>query len=219
MAEIITLSPESREQAFSRCREAIRAGGIIAYPTDTFYGLGVDPRDERAVRRLFEVKGRSESRPILLLIPDADAVNAWAAGVSTSAHLLMHRFWPGPLTLVFAARPDVLPQLTGGLGRIGLRVPGDERTRSLLRFLGCGLTGTSANRSGGRNPRTAAEVNRDIGDRIDLILDGGPSKAAAPSTVVDASTEPPRIIRRGALDVADLFAQRSSPDADPREKA
>jgi L-threonylcarbamoyladenylate synthase len=219
MAEIITLSQEFREQAFSRCREVIRAGGIVAYPTDTFYGLGVNPCDAGAVRRLFEVKGRSEGQPILLLIPDDSAVSAWAAEVSASAHRLMQRFWPGPLTLVFTARPDVLPQLTGGTGRIGLRVPGDERTRSLLRFLGCCLTGTSANRSGGRNPRTAAEVSRDIGDRVDLILDGGPSEAAAPSTVVDTSTEPPQLIRRGAVDVADLFAQRSSPDADSRGTA
>jgi L-threonylcarbamoyladenylate synthase len=219
MADIILLSQGSWEQAFSRCRETIRAGGIVAYPTDTFYGLGVDPRDARAVRRLFEAKGRSEDQPVLLLIPDASAVSDWAAEISASAHRLMQRFWPGPLTLVFAARSDVLPQLTGGSGRIGLRVPGDERTRSLLRFLECSLTGTSANRSGGRNPRTAADVDREIGDRIDLILDGGPLAATAPSTVVDTSREPPRVIRRGAVDVEDPVAQRSSPDADPRQPA
>ena len=200
-AERILLLPDAPEAAFARCRAVIASGGVIAYPTDTFYGLGVDPRDPRAVRRLFEVKGRSEERPILLLISRADEVAAWAAAVPAPALRLMERFWPGPLTLVFAARPDVPRELTGGTGRIGLRVPGSEITRSLLSYLGGGITGTSANRAGGGDPRSADEVMDAVGDRIDLVLDGGVSQATLPSTVVDASGDALRVIRRGAVDI------------------
>jgi len=201
-AERIILTPEAPEEAFARCRAVIRSGGVIAYPTDTFYGLGVDPRNPRAVRRLFEIKGRSEHRPILLLIPGTDEVAAWVTSIPAPARLLMERFWPGPLTLVFPARSDVLPELTGGTGSIGLRVPGSDLTRSLLRFLGGGITGTSANRTGGSAPRSADEVMDAVGDRIDLVLDGGASQATLPSTVVDAGEDPPRVLRPGAVDIA-----------------
>jgi L-threonylcarbamoyladenylate synthase len=200
-AERVIFRPEAPDEAFARCRAVIAGGGVIAYPTDTFYGLGVDPRNSLAVRRLFEVKGRSGCRPVLLLIAGADEAAAWAASVPAPARALIERYWPGPLTLVFPARPDVLPELTGGTGRIGLRVPGSELTRSLLRYLGTALTGTSANRSGGRDPRNADEVMDSIGGRIDLLLDGGPAQAALPSTVVDAGDDPPRVLRRGAVDI------------------
>jgi len=200
-AERIIVTPETREEAFSRCRDIIAGGGVVAYPTDTFYGLGADPRNPRAVRRLFAVKGRSERRPVLLLIADADEAAAWVSSLPAQARLLMEWFWPGPLTLVLPARHDVLPELTGGTGRIGLRVPDSELTRSLLRFLGSGLTGTSANRSGGSDPRSADDVLDALGDRIDLVLDGGPSRAVLPSTVVDAAEDPPRVLRAGAVDI------------------
>jgi L-threonylcarbamoyladenylate synthase len=200
-AERIIVTPGCRDDAFARCRAVIRNGGVIAYPTDTFYGLGADPRNPLAVRRLFEIKGRSERQPVLLLIADADDAAAWASLLPAPARLLMERFWPGPLTLVLPARHDVLPELTGGTGRIGLRVPGSDLTRSLLRYLGGGLTGTSANRSGGSDPRSADDVLHALGDRIDLVLDGGPSQAALPSTVVDAGEDPPRVLRAGAVDI------------------
>ncbi len=190
------------DAVFARCREVVRAGGVIAYPTDTFYGLGADPRDPEAVRRLFTIKGREAGQPILLLLHDRSEVAAWASAVTPSAERLMDRFWPGPLTLVFPATPHVLPGLTGGGGTIGLRVPGNELTRELLRHLGTALTGTSANRSGGRDPRTVKEVMREVGDRVDLILDGGVTTGDRPSTVVDVTVEPPRIIRQGILDIA-----------------
>ena len=187
---------------FARCREVVRARGVIAYPTDTFYGLGADPRDPEAVKRIFAIKGREAGQPILLLLRDRSEVAAWASVVTPSAERLMERFWPGPLTLVFPAAPHVLPELTGGGGTIGLRVPGNELTRELLRNLGTALTGTSANRSGGRDPRTVEEVMREVGDRVDLVLDGGATTGDRPSTVVDVTVEPPRIIRQGAIDIA-----------------
>ncbi|MBS1125729.1 MAG: hypothetical protein H6Q98_667 [Nitrospirae bacterium] len=200
-AAILTLDGPL-DAVFARCRDVVRARGVIAYPTDTFYGLGADPRDPEAVRRLFAIKGREAGQPILLLLHDRSEVAAWASAVTPSAERLMDRFWPGPLTLVFPAAPHVLPELTGGGGTIGLRVPGNELTRELLRHLGRALTGTSANRSGGRDPRTVEEVMREVGDRVDLILDGGVTTGNRPSTVVDVTVEPPRIIRQGILDIA-----------------
>jgi L-threonylcarbamoyladenylate synthase len=190
------------DAVFARCRDVVRARGVIAYPTDTFYGLGADPRDPEAVRKIFAIKGREAGQPILLLLHDRSEVAAWASAVTPSAERLMERFWPGPLTLVFLAAPHVLPELTGGGRTIGLRVPGNELTRVLLRNLGTALTGTSANRSGGRDPRTAEEVMREVGDRVDLVLDGGATTGDRPSTVVDVTIEPPRIIRQGIIDIA-----------------
>lgn len=201
-AAILTLDGPL-DAVFARCRDVVRARGVIAYPTDTFYGLGADPRDPEAVRRIFAIKGREAGQPILLLLRDRSEVAAWASVVTPSAERLMQRFWPGPLTLVFPAAPHVLPELTGGGGTIGLRVPGNELTRELLRYLGAALTGTSANRSGGRDPRTAEEVMREVGDRVDLVLDGGATTGDRPSTVVDVTVEPPRIIRQGAIDIAE----------------
>ena len=202
-AEIIKIEKSRPGDAFARCVEVIKAGGVIAYPTDTFYGLGVDPRNPRAIKRVFEIKGRETDQPILLLLHDRSEVTAWASVVSPSAERLMDRFWPGPLTIVLTARPDIVQELTGGKGTIGLRVPGNELTRELLRQVGNALTGTSANRTGSSSLRTTDEVKRELGDRIDLILDGGDLTEDRPSTVVDVTGDTPRIIRMGAVDVSD----------------
>lgn len=190
-----------REAALSQCRAVIDAGGVIAYPTDTFYGLGANPRDRRAIMKLFKIKGRKADQPILLLLHDRIEVTTWAIDITSSALQLMSRFWPGPLTLVFRAAPHVLPELTAGTGTIGLRVPGNDATRALLRTVGGSLTGTSANRSGRPSLRTAEAVQLELGDSVDLILDGGPAVENRPSTVVDVIEEPPRLIRQGVLDV------------------
>jgi L-threonylcarbamoyladenylate synthase len=203
-AEIIRIDPASPDEAFGRCREIIRAGGVIAYPTDTFYGLGVDPANPAAVRRLFAVKSRKPDRPILLLIRDASAVREWAADAPPLARKFMERFWPGPLTLVFTARPGVSGELTAGTGTIGLRVPGNELTRRLLDSVGTALTGTSANIAGGGEPRTAAEAAQALGADIDLVLDGGTTAGGMPSTVLDVTTAVPRVLREGAVGIAEL---------------
>lgn len=205
-AEIISIDPASPGKAFGRCREIIRAGGVIAYPTDTFYGLGADPRNPAAVRRLFAVKGRKPDRPILLLVPDASAVGEWASAVSPLARRFMERFWPGPLTLVLSALPSVPGELTAGTGTIGLRVPGSELTRRLLDSIGTALTGTSANIAGGGEPRTAVETAEALGTEIDLVLDGGATAGGRPSTVLDVTTAVPRVLREGAVGLADLRA-------------
>jgi L-threonylcarbamoyladenylate synthase len=192
----------SLDEVLARCSDVLRNKGVIAYPTDTFYGLGANPADPEAVRKVFAIKGREMGQPILLLIHDRSEVAAWASTVTLSAERLMDRFWPGPLTLVFPAAAHVIPELTGGSGTIGLRVPGNELTRQLLRHLGTALTGTSANRSGSRDPRTAVEVMREVGERVDLVLDGGIAAGDRPSTIVDVTVEPPQIIRQGIIDIS-----------------
>jgi len=177
---------------------------VIAYPTETFYGLGADPRNPRAVRKLFEIKSRPLDQPILLLLADAGDARSWAAEIPPQAVDLMKRCWPGPLTLVFKARDDVPAELTGGTGTIGLRVPGSTLTRDLLSAVSHALTGTSANRTGRPSLRTAEETEAAIGGFVDLILDGGETTGGKPSTIVDVSNGAPRLIREGALPFQDI---------------
>lgn len=197
--EIIKIDPARPETVFSRCREVIRSGGVIVYPTDTFYGLGADPRNPVAVKKLFEIKGRQTNQPILLLIGKIEEVRNWAEEITPCADDLMKRFWPGPLTLVFKAHAGVAPELTAGTDAIGLRVPGTELTRELLGYLSSALTGTSANRSGGPEPRTAEEAAVSVGAMVDLIIDGGKAPGEKPSTVVDVRTTRPLVLREGAV--------------------
>ncbi len=198
-ARIVKIDAARPDQAFGDCREIISRGGVVVYPTDTLYGLGADPNNADAVKRLFQIKGRHADQPILLLLKDAADVASWAAEVTAEAGRLMERYWPGPLTLVFKARRQVLPLLTAGTGTIGLRVPGNSTTRQLLAFLGTALTGTSANRSGSENPRTPQQAAAAVGNLVDLILDAGESPGGKPSTIVDVTGRNPRIIREGAV--------------------
>ena len=197
--EIITIDPIHPEKAFARCREIVSSGGAIAYPTDTFYGLGVDPSNPAAVRRLFEIKKRQPDQPLLLLLADPGDVREWAEEIPPQAEDLMKRCWPGPLTLVFRAKARLSAELTAGTGTIGLRVPGNEQTRALLRFLGHGLTGTSANISGRPSPVTAQDTACAVDDQVDLILDGGRTAGGMPSTVVAVTSGRPRVLREGAI--------------------
>lgn len=203
-AKIVKIDPAHPEIAYTHCREVIASGGVIAYPTDTYYGLGADPRNPSAVKRLFSIKGRLKDQPILLLIAEPADVGKWAGEITGTAARLMIRNWPGPLTLVFNARGDVLPELTAGTGTIGLRVPGSVLARGLIRFIGHALTGTSANLSGRPNLRTAQEAMEEIGSLVDLVLDGGETAGGAASTVLDVTTAVPRVIREGAVPVKDL---------------
>jgi len=205
MVQIIRIDTRHPEPAFFQCRSTLNSGGVVAYPTDTFYGLGADPQNPHAVRKLFSIKNRPANQPILLLISDPAEVRRWAAEITPEAKRLMRLFWPGPLTLIFNANDKVLPELTAGAGTIGLRVPGNELTRRLLAYLGTALTGTSANISGGKNPDSAAEIVKDLGEKIDLILDAGKTAGGKPSTLVDVTRGKIHIIREGAIPSRDLI--------------
>ena len=186
--------------------EVLRAGGLVAMPTDTVYGIGVALDAEDGLPRLFAAKDRPLDRAIVLLV--ADLEQAASVGVlSAAARLLAERFWPGGLTLVLPqAQGARLPAvLTAGTSTIGVRLPDHESPRALARALGP-LPVTSANLSGRPDARDAAQVVAQLGARIDLVLDGGPARGGVPSTVVDCSGELPRILRSGAIAPDDVFA-------------
>jgi len=186
--------------------EVLRAGGLVVMPTDTVYGLGVALEAKDALVRLFAAKDRPLDRAIVLLASDLE--QAASVGVfSAAARLLAARFWPGGLTLVLpqAAESRLPAELTGGAATIGVRIPGHESPRALARALGP-LPVTSANLSGQPEAQDAPEVLAQLGPRIDLVLDGGRARGAVPSTVVDCSGELPRILRAGAISMADLAA-------------
>lgn len=188
---------DAGETVVSEAARIVRHGGVIAMPTDSFYALGACALDEPAVRRVCAIKGQRESKPILVLISDRSQLDALVARVQPGAAVLMDRFWPGPLTIVFPASPHLPAALTAGTGTIGVRLPAHPLLVKLLRATGP-LTGTSANRAGASPARTALDVEQNLGCEVDLILDGGPSSATLPSTVVEAA-EVVRLLREGPI--------------------
>ena len=182
----------------------IQRGGIVAVPTETFYGLGVNPFDPGALARLTAVKGRPQSAPILVLVAALHDLSLFALRIPEAASILIDTFWPGALTILFPARPSVPSAVTGGSGRVGLRLSSCQPLRELLDRVGP-LTGTSANRTGAAPARTAREVQDSLGHDVDAILDAGPTPGRLPSTVVDAD-DGLRIIREGAIPCAAIEA-------------
>ena len=182
-----------------RAAQIVSAGGVIAFRTDTFYGLGADPFNVSAVSKIRELKGREENKPILLLLSEASLGDRFIADRSEAFEEVARKFWPGPLTIVGVAVANLPPGITAGTGTVGVRVPADQGVRELVRTCGGALTATSANPSGREPARSAKEVFDYFGDRVDLIIDGGEVIATEPSTVVDVTTSPPRVIRKGAI--------------------
>ena len=180
--------------------EVIARGGVIAFRTDTFYGLGADPVNAAAVARIRELKGREDDKPILLLVSDEDQVAKVIANRSETFGRVAAAFWPGPLTIVGVAVAALPQAITAGTGTVGVRLPADENVRTLVRECGGVLTATSANPSGREAARTAHQVAEYFpGSDLDLILDGGEVTVTEPSTVLDATTSPPRVVREGAV--------------------
>lgn len=176
----------------------LQRSGLVAIPTETFYGLGVNPFDTRALDRLRAVKGREDAKPILVLVASINDLSAFVEHVPPAASLLIEGFWPGPLTILFPARASLPHALTAGTGLVGMRVSSCRPLCELLARVGP-LTGTSANRAGAAPARTAEAVQQALGDAVDLILDVGPTPGGLPSTVV-AVHHSLRIVREGALE-------------------
>jgi L-threonylcarbamoyladenylate synthase len=179
--------------------------GLIALPTESFYGLAVAPCDEQALARLRQVKGRSEGKPILVLIGATSQLGSFVRSIPPAATVLMNAFWPGPLTIVFPAAVGLSDAVTAGTGSVGIRFSAWQPLVNLLRRVGP-VTGTSANREGKPPPRTAEEVQHSLGDALDLIIDAGPTTGGRPSTVIDIQG-PIRIIRDGAIERGIIAAQ------------
>lgn len=201
---IKTPSEFNEDEAARRAAEVIREGGVVVYPTESFYGLGADPANEKALRRIFELKGRGLDSPILLLLPYMEAAELYAARIPDAALALMEAFWPGGLTIVLDAAEGISPLLTAGTGKIGLRFSGHPFARALCRALGSAVTGTSANRTGAPPWDTALEAWESLTGAVELVVDAGRTPGGLPSTVVDASGHPPRIIRMGIVSESEL---------------
>ena len=181
----------------------LRKGGLVAIPTDTVYGLACTLDNPMAIKRLYEVKGRDSSKAIAVLIGEKDQLKLVASHINCQAARLAERYWPGALTMVLP-RQDGLPEILSSQPTVGVRMPDHPFALALLRTAGP-LAVTSANLSGAENPQTAQDVFNQLGDRIDLIIDGGRCQGGVPSTVVDCSTTDLRILRVGAIPVEDIL--------------
>lgn len=197
---IRAVDPEQPDvRAIAAAAAVVEAGGLVAFPTESFYGLGADALDSDAVARVFEVKGRPEHKALLVLVDSIDMAAGLAARVSDGARALMARYWPGALTLVLEAADRVPAGLTGGGSTIGVRMPGHAVARALVRSAGRPITAPSANPSEAPPALTAAAVREYFEGRVELILDGGPTAGGAGSTVADCTVWPPRILRQGPV--------------------
>ena len=189
--------------------EIIKQGGVIAFRTDTFYGLGADPFNATGVARVRALKGREDDKPILLLISDLDQLDRLIVERSREFDDIAAKFWPGPLTIIGKAVEDLPDEITAGTRTVGVRLPDDDGVRRLVRECGGVLTATSANPAGRSPARSADDVRAYFPEGLDLIVDGGEVTVTEPSTVLDATTSAPRILREGAIRAADLIARAS----------
>ncbi len=186
-------------QSVTRAAQVILNGGVIVYPTETIYGLGANALDIGAVERVFEIKARPKSNPILILIPGLSALDELVTEVPDTAASLMEKFWPGPLTIVFKSSPIVSTMLTAGTGKIGIRLSSDEFCRQLLEICQIPITSTSANLSGEPNPDKVGIINRKVINSVDLVVDAGVLASQTPSTVVDVTGGELKLLREGAI--------------------
>jgi len=200
------------ETDYARAVELLRAGELVAFPTETVYGLGADASNPAAVAKIFAAKGRPADHPLIVHLAGHDAVDHWAEQVPAVAWELMETFWPGPLTLILKKQAWVPSTVTGGQDTVGLRVPGHPVALELLRRFAAvvgehaGIAAPSANRFGRISPTTAEHVREELGDRVSLILDGGPCTVGIESTIVDCSRGEPVILRPGHISPAHLEA-------------
>lgn len=208
------MTPEVR-----RAAEILRAGGLVAFPTETVYGLGADASNPDAVARLYRVKGRPADHPVIIHFSSVERALAWARDVPDEARILAERFWPGPLTLILKGSEEAKPFVTGGQPSVGIRVPSHPVARELLEAFGGGVAAPSANRFGHVSPTTAAHVREDLGADVDLVLEGGPSEVGIESTIVDLSGDGAVLLRPGTISRSELqkhVAFRSKGESSPR---
>ena len=187
-----------------RAAQILRAGGLVAFPTETVYGLGADASSETALKKLYAVKRRPADHPVIVHFASAEDAFGWAREVPGAARRLAARFWPGPLTLILKRAPQVGDFVTGGQDTIGLRVPSHPVAQALLKSFGSGVAAPSANRFGRVSPTSAAHVREDLGNEVDAVLEGGESEVGIESTIVDLSRGRAVLLRPGAISQADL---------------
>src|SRR4249919_832993 len=197
----MSLVPDSE---IARAAAILRAGGLVAFPTETVYGLGADASSPAALGRMFAAKGRPSDHPVIVHLQAGEDLTHWARNIPVVAQQLADHFWPGPLTLVLRRAAGVLDAVTGGQETVGLRTPSHPIAQRLLKAFGGGIAAPSANRFGRVSPTTAQHVRDELGDALDLILDGGPCEVGIESTIVDLSTGTPVLLRPGRIGVAEI---------------
>jgi len=185
--------------AIALAAQRLRNGGLVAFPTETVYGLGANARDADAVRRIFAAKGRPENHPVIVHVEGLAGAEAWAAHMPDGARALARAFWPGPLTLIVPRAPHVPDAVTGGQDSVGLRAPAHPVARALLAAFGDAIAAPSANRFGHVSPTTARHVAEDLGDKVELILDGGACDVGIESTIVAFTSDAPMLLRPGGI--------------------
>lgn len=206
-AKIITVDADHpAEASIQRAADIVRSGGVVILPTSGLYGLGADALNHLAVERLFGLKGRDPAKPILVLIADCGMLPQVAEPPSASVRSKMARFWPGRVTFVIAARPGLPRGLTGGSGKIGVRLVAHPVARALVRSVGAPLTGTSANLSGTAACSAIDHIDRAVIGAVDLVLDSGPLAGGPGSTIVDLTAEKAVILREGAVASSDIIS-------------
>lgn len=198
----------------------LRQGELVAFPTETVYGLGADAANPAAVAKIFAAKGRPADHPLIVHLPSAAHLPRWAREVPADAERLAAAFWPGPLTLILERRPGVSDAVTGGQDTVGLRVPNHPLALELLAGFDSGIAAPSANRFGRISPTTAAHVREELGDRVPLVLDGGPCPVGIESTILDLSRGVPVLLRPGSIGAADIARVLGrAPEAPPQAAA
>ena len=207
------------DREIERAADVLRAGGLVAFPTETVYGLGADAHNPAAVRRIFEAKGRPATHPVIVHLADAAQAAAWAAEIPASARKLAGAFWPGPLTMVLPRARGVADVVTGGQDTVALRVPAHPVARRLLARFGGGIAAPSANRHGRVSATTAAHVRDEFGDAVGCVLDGGPTEVGIESTIVDLSGPGPALLRPGSITPAQIAQALGAPLAAPAADA
>ena len=192
------------EDVAARAAAVLRAGGVVAIPTETVYGLAADVANADAIARVYAIKGRPTDHPLIVHAHDVDALDGYVAAITPALRTLAARFWPGPLTAVVARGPRTPRAVTGGQDTVAVRVPEHPLARAILAAFGGALAAPSANRFGRISPTTAAHVRADLGGEVDLIVDGGPARVGVESTIVDLTGAVPAVLRAGAITPSQL---------------
>ena len=198
------LEKKTETDEIAHAVEILRAGGLVAFPTETVYGLGADASNGNAVRKIFAAKGRPADHPVIVHLPSADLLSEWTRGRSKEVDTLATAFWPGPLTLILNRSAQVPDEVTGAQDTVGVRVPGHPLALDLLSAFGSGIAAPSANRFGRISPTTAAHVRAELGHSVAMVLDGGPCDVGLESTILDLSGDRPRLLRPGGISLAQL---------------
>lgn len=201
---VLSFTINESVEIFTEAVDLIGKGSIIAYPTESFYALGVSATDQTAVRRLFALKKRPADKPLPVIVGDMDTLLSIVKKVPPQAMDLIERYWPGPLTLIFEARHNIPELLTGGTGKVAVRIPGKGIALDLVKFLNMPLTATSANPSSERPAETSEEVIKYFGDKVALVIDAGKAPGGKPSTIIDVTVSPAKVLRRGSILFSDL---------------